>query len=160
MKEGDYLLVALKDMANDYLFQPNYDKIGFLKDFVSIPTDSSYSLKIFKQELPYKIEKPKHDGKNHILFGYTGEAKDLKIDLISNVPDDFKSIVYKDLNLTVYTIGFKPFVENDSLIFSATNGSFKDTLVVRMRDLYSDSLDIKALNSGITFSVRYFKIFF
>ena len=50
LKEGDYLLVALKDMANDYLFQPNYDKIGFLEDFISIPTDSSYSLKIFKQE--------------------------------------------------------------------------------------------------------------
>ena len=149
LKEGDYLLVALKDMANDYLFQPNYDKIGFLKDFISIPTDSSYSLKIFKQELPYKIEKPKHDGKNHILFGYTGEAKDLKVDLISNVPDDFKSIVYKDFKSDSLHYWFKPFVENDSLIFSAINGNLKDTLIVRMRDLYSDSLDIKALNSGI-----------
>lgn len=149
LKEGSYLLVALKDMANDYLFQPNYDKIGFLKDFISIPTDSSYSLKIFKQELPYKIEKPKHYGKNHILFGYTGEAKDLKIDLLSNVPKDFKSIIYKDIKSDSLHYWFKPFVENDSLIFSATNGNFKDTLVVRMRDLYSDSLDIKAINSGI-----------
>ena len=37
LKEGTYLLVALKDMANDYLFQPNYDKVGFLEDFISHP---------------------------------------------------------------------------------------------------------------------------
>ena len=48
-------------------------------------------------EAAQNIEKPKHDGKNHILFGYTGEAKDLKIDLLSNVPKDFKSIIYKDI---------------------------------------------------------------
>ena len=82
-------------------------------------------------------------------FGYTGEAKDLKIDLLSNVPKDFKSIIYKDIKSDSLHYWFKPSVENDSLIFSATNGSFKDTLVVRMRDLYSDSLDIKAINSGI-----------
>tara|TARA_B100001059_G_scaffold154221_1_gene153933 strand:+ start:1043 stop:2674 length:1632 start_codon:yes stop_codon:yes gene_type:complete len=149
LKEGTYLLVALNDKSNDYLFQPNYDKVGYLEDFISIPTDSSYSLKVFKQKVPYKLEKPKHDGKNHILFGYTGEAKDLKIDLISNVPDDFKSIVYKDFKSDSLHYWFKPFIENDSLIFSAINGNYKDTLIVRMRDLYSDSLDIKALNSGI-----------
>ncbi|MDB2494632.1 Ig-like domain-containing protein [Flavobacteriaceae bacterium] len=149
LKEGTYLLVALIDKSNDYLFQPNYDKVGYLEDFISIPTDSSYSLKVFKQKVPYKLEKPKHDGKNHILFGYTGEAKDLKVDLISNVPDDFKSIVYKDFKSDSLHYWFKPFIENDSLIFSAINGNYKDTLIVRMRDLYSDSLDIKALNSGI-----------
>ena len=159
LKEGDYLLVALKDMANDYLFQPNYDKIGFLEDFISIPTDSSYSLKIFKQELPYKLEKPKHDGKNHILFGYTGEAKDLNINLISNVPKDFKSIIYRDIKSDSLHYWFKPSVENDSLIFKATNGNFKDTLVVRMRDLYSDSLDIKAINSGILSPLDTLKFF-
>tara|TARA_B100000497_G_scaffold42045_1_gene48940 strand:+ start:3202 stop:4833 length:1632 start_codon:yes stop_codon:yes gene_type:complete len=149
LKEGTYLLVALNDKSNDYLFQPNYDKVGYLEDFISIPTDSSYSLKVFKQKVPYKLEKPKHDGKNHILFGYTGEAKDLKVDLISNVPDDFKSIVYKDFKSDSLHYWFKPFIENDSLIFSAINDNYKDTLIVRMRDLYSDSLDIKALNSGI-----------
>ena len=149
LKEGTYLLVALNDKSNDYLFQPNYDKVGYLEDFISIPTDSSYSLKVFKQKVPYKLEKPKHDGKNHILFGYTGEAIDLKVDLISNVPDDFKSIVYKDFKSDSLHYWFKPFIENDSLIFSAINGNYKDTLIVRMRDLYSDSLDIKALNSGI-----------
>ena len=35
LKEGTYFLIALKDKTNDYIFQPNYDKIGFLEGFIT-----------------------------------------------------------------------------------------------------------------------------
>ena len=149
LKEGTYLLIALKDKTNDYVFQPQYDKIGFLKELITIPTDSSFTINIFKETLDYTIEKPKHDGKNHILFGYNGDAKDIKIELKSSVPEDFESIIYKDYKTDTLHYWFKPFVENDSLVFTATNKNYLDTLVTRMRDLYADTLVVKPINAGI-----------
>ena len=149
LKEGTYLLIALKDKTNDYVFQPQYDKIGFLSEYITIPTDSSYTVSIFKESLEYSIDKPKHEGKNHIIFGYNGDGKDLKVELKSSVPQDFKQTVYNDANTDTLHYWFKPFVENDSLIFTATNRNYSDTLVTRMRDLYADTLVIKSLNAGI-----------
>ena len=75
LKEGNYLLIALKDKTNDYIFQPQYDKIGFIEELINIPTDSSYSLNLFKQKPDYSVEKPKHEGKNHILFWLFGRCR-------------------------------------------------------------------------------------
>ncbi len=148
LKEGTYLLIALKDKTNDYIFQPQYDKIGFLEELITIPTDSSYSLNLFKQKPDYSVEKPKHEGKNHILFGYSGDADGLEIELKSSVPEDFKKIIYKDSKSDTLHYWFKPFIENDSLIFTAKNKTYLDTLVTRMRDLYADTLVVKPINAG------------
>ena len=78
LKEGTYFLIALKDKTNDYIFQPKYDKIGFLEGMISLPTDSSFTINIFKETESYTIKKPKHEGKNHIIFGYNGDAKRFK----------------------------------------------------------------------------------
>ena len=40
LKEGRYMLVAMKDVANNYLFDQKADKIGFISDFIDVPTDS------------------------------------------------------------------------------------------------------------------------
>ncbi len=149
LKEGKYLLIALKDKTNDYIYQPQYDKIGFLSDFITIPTDSVYTLSLFKETPEYYIETPKHEGKNHIVFGYKGDAKDLKIELNKSVPSDFKSTIFKDANTDSLHYWFKPFIESDSLVFTATNKNISDELVVRIRDLYADSLVVKPINSGI-----------
>jgi uncharacterized protein (DUF2141 family) len=149
LKEGTYLLVALKEKTKDYIFQPQYDKIGFVSELISIPTDSSYTISLFKETPKYYIAKPKHEGKNHIIFGYEGEAKDLEIELKSNVIADFKSTIYKDLKTDTLHYWFQPFIENDTLVFTASNGIYLDTLVSRMRDLYADTLKIKPINVGI-----------
>jgi len=149
LKEGKYLLIALKDKTNDYKFQPQYDKIGFVNELISIPNDSSYTISLFKEIPEYYIAKPKHDGKNHIIFGYEGGTEDLKIELKSKVSSDFKSIIYKDSKTDTLHYWFKPALENDSLVFTAKTNIYLDTLVTRMRDLYADTLKIKPINAGI-----------
>ena len=42
LKAGSYLLVAMKDKDNNYLFDPKTDKIGFHKQSITIPTDSTF----------------------------------------------------------------------------------------------------------------------
>ena len=57
LKEGTYFLIALKDKTNDYIFQPKYDKIGFLEEMISLPTDSSFTINTFKETESYTIKK-------------------------------------------------------------------------------------------------------
>lgn len=42
LKQGSYYIIALKDKNNNYKFDPKSDKIGFLKDKITLPTDTLY----------------------------------------------------------------------------------------------------------------------
>jgi len=149
LKEGKYLLIALKEKTNDYIFQPEYDKIGFANELITIPTDSTYTISLFKETPEYYIAKPKHEGKNHIIFGYEGTPENLNIELQSTVSPDFKEYTFHETKTDTIHYWFKPAVENDSLVFIATTTVYQDTLVTRMRDLYADTLKIKAINAGV-----------
>src|SRR5690606_18201481 len=48
VKAGTYRLVAIKDANSDNKFQQKTDKIGFHEHFINVPTDSLYTLKLFK----------------------------------------------------------------------------------------------------------------
>ncbi len=148
LKEGNYMLLALKEKTNDYIFQPNNDKIGFLPETVSLPTDSTFTLTLFKEEPLFATSRPSQISKQHILFGFQGSADSLKIDLLSEAPEDFEAITYRDIVKDTLHYWFKPKIETDSLIFKVTNYQQTDTLTVRMRDLPVDSLSLSAINPG------------
>lgn len=149
LKEGNYKLVALKEKNNDYTFQPKTDKIGFVEQVITLPTDSTYQLRLFKENPTYAITRPKHESKNHILFGFEGDIKELSIDLKSEVAAEFESRLFRDLKTDTLHYWFKPTVENDSLLFVATNKEVTDSLNLRMRDLYKDSLSVSAITTGV-----------
>ena len=149
LKEGTYKLVALKEKNNDYTFQPKHDKIGFLEQVMTLPTDSTYQLTLFKENPSYSISRPKQQSKNHILFGYEGDITNLSIELKSEVPQAFESKIFKDIKRDTLHYWFKPAVENDSLLFIASNKEVKDSLNLRMRELYKDSLSVSALTTGV-----------
>jgi len=148
LKEGKYLLLALKEKNNDYIFQPQNDKIGFEKELITIPTDSSYTLTLFKETPDYKFVRASQVGKNHIVFGYEGRADSIDIELLSEKPENYISTVFKDEKKDTLHYWFKPAIETDSLIFKVTNKNFIDTSTVRMRELFKDSLTISALKTG------------
>ena len=153
LKEGKYLLLALKEKNNDYIFQPQNDKIGFEKELITIPTDSSYTLTLFKETPDYKFVRASQVGKNHIVFGYEGRADSIDIELLSEKPENYISTVFKDEKKDTLHYWFKPAIETDSLIFKVTNKNFIDTSTVRMRELFKDSLTISALKTG-TFKLK------
>lgn len=148
LKEGKYFLMALKDKNNDYIFQPKTDKIGFLKEAISIPSDSTYLLTLFKETPDYKLSRPNHLGKNHIIFGYEGRAEGVGIEMLSKVPSDYDFRVFKDEKKDTLHYWFKPNFDADSLVFKVSNKSVLDTATVRVRDLFKDSLNISAVKTG------------
>ena len=149
LKAGKYLLLGLKEGTRDFMFQPEKDKIAFEKQHIVLPTDSSYTLTLFKEEPKYKIARPKHESKNHILFGYTGKTDSIELDLLSQVPEDFQYRVYQDLEKDSLHYWFRPNLEVDSLQLIAKHKDELDTLTVRVRDLYKDSLTISVINDRV-----------
>ena len=148
LKEGKYVLTALKEKSGDYIFRPKDDKIGFVNEFVTIPTDSTYNIIVFKEESDYKLARPSQVGRNHILFGYEGDGKEIDIELLSETTADFKQTFFKDEKKDTLHYWFRPAASTDSLVFKISNRQYVDTLTVRMRDLYKDSLNIEAVKTG------------
>lgn len=149
LKEGEYLLIALKEKNQDYTFRPKDDKIGFVAQPVTIPTDSSYTLTLFKEQLPYKLERPSLAGKQHIIFGYQGDGKNMEIEPLSESPSDFSAVRYKEESKDTIHYWYQPNIETDSLLFTVKNGTQIDTALVRIRELYRDTLNVTAVNSGV-----------
>ncbi len=149
LKAGKYLMIALKDENNNYTFQQKFDKIGFYKEFITVPTDSVYGLTLFNEEIDFKATRPKLIFGNQIAFGYEGDEKEMKVKLLSNAPDDFASLITKDPKKDSLYYWYKPNIKQDSLVFAVTNTNYIDTLTVRIKDQVKDSLLIKSIESRI-----------
>ncbi|MDT0556483.1 Ig-like domain-containing protein [Patiriisocius hiemis] len=148
LKEGTYRLIALEDQNSDYIFQPSLDKIGYEEAFVTLPTDSSYTISLFKEDKAYRISQPKHVSKHSIIFGYEGAKTPPDISLISEKPQGHENLLFKDLKKDTLYYWFKPELGVDSLLFKSTYKETIDTLNLRIRDLFKDSLKINQLNAG------------
>ncbi len=145
LRKGKYLLIALKEATNDYIFNSKTDKIGFSPDTIYLPQDSIISkpLRLFKEKQPYTFKRGKEITKGRIMFGFEGEAKDLKINILSKTPEGFKSISKFEQDKDTLNYWFTP-IEADSLNFLVTNKNEIDTVTVKLRKKKSDSLTIKA----------------
>ena len=141
LKKGKYFLIALKEPTNDYLFNPKTDKIGFLLDTIVLPRDSiiNKNIAIFSENLSYIFKRAKEVTKGKIQFGYSGNIKNLKIKILSKVPEKFKSISKYEFDKDTLNYWFTPF-ETDSLNFIISSGKFIDTATVFLRKKKIDSL--------------------
>lgn len=144
LRKGKYLLVALKEASNDYLFNAKTDKIGFSSDTIYLPQDSIISkpLRLFKEKQPYKFRRGKEASKGRIMFGYEGEAKELNIEIVSETPEGFKSVSKFEKGKDTLNYWFTP-IEKDSLNFLVRNKDEIDTVTVKLRKKELDSLTIK-----------------
>ena len=147
LKKGTYQLIALKEQTRNYTFQPKTDKIAFYKDLITIPTDSLFELKLFKEVPDFKPTRPKLESNNRISFGYQGKTDDYQITLLTPMQDDFQYRVIKQPGRDTLNFWFKPKVTKDSLVFVTKNNLQIDTTTVRFRELYSDSLRLTAINN-------------
>jgi uncharacterized protein (DUF2141 family) len=148
IQKGRYLLVALKDNANNYLFNPNEDKIGFYSRHIELPKDSIIDepIYLFKEIKNNKFYFPKQISKGKIQFGFDGKRDSIRIDLLSQVPSTFKSTTLFEPKRDTLNFWHSP-IENDSLVFKLSNQKVVDTVVVFLRSKIVDSLKV---NSNVT----------
>lgn len=159
LKAGKYALFGLKDVNKNNKFDQGQDKIGFVEDTITIPTDSIYLLNLFREELNYKASVPSFLAKNKIIFGYQGDEKEMRIETLTQLPDSVRTKILKERNKDTLNYWFTP-TELDSIIFTVTNETARaiDTFTVKLRDLPMDSLKLasniqRKLNLEDTFSI-------
>lgn len=149
IKEGKYLLIALKDNNNNYTFQPSVDKIGFVEGFVNVPTDETFHLTLFKEIPEYRLVRATALNRQKIQFGYEGVGDSIKIELLSDTAEDFKHTLLKEQKKDTLHYWFNQKFERDSLFFKVTNRDRVDTVGVRLSRTPADSLKLSALKTGV-----------
>lgn len=145
LKEGKYLLVALKDNGNN-LYNPKSDKIGFQKQYITIPNDTIFELELFKETLPFKAFKPTLAAKSRMLMGYEGKGKDTKV-IVKNGSDIIPSLVTQMAKKDSLQIWFKP-VKADSLQVTVEKDKYKTDFIVKMKAAKADTINISSDFSG------------
>ncbi len=160
LREGKYLIVAMKDVDNNYYFDPFYDKIGFIDSLITLPKDSIIDLKLFKEETDLIWDKPHFINSEKIGFGYYGKLDFSRLVIDSNLPDSVDYIFTKEIEKdTIYVWLTKN--SFDSLNFNLIE---KDTVKLttvkfdRKRDTLIDSLSISAKTANVIHLRESFKL--
>ena len=159
LKPGKYMLMALKDGNGDNKFQQKTDQIGVNKSFIEVPTDSSYTLRLFKEDVDFKATRPRLLSGEKIAFGYEGNYKDMNIEILSETPPEFEYRVTKDPKTDTLNYWYKPRLkEVDSLIFKVSKKEFEKEFTARISEQKRDTLIISSEPSGTIAYSEDFKI--
>ncbi|HQW69342.1 MAG TPA: Ig-like domain-containing protein [Flavobacterium sp.] len=145
IKAGKYLLVALKDNGNNK-YNPKSDKIGFQKQYITIPNDTIFEVEMFKEVLPFKPLKPSQAAKSRMTMGYEGNPKGAKI-LVKNGETTIPSIITQLPEKDSLQIWYKP-IKVDSLLVSVEKENFKKEFWTKIKDQKKDTLKLTARFSG------------
>ncbi|MGV6844580.1 MAG: Ig-like domain-containing protein [Lutibacter sp.] len=143
IKAGTYLLMALKQENLNYIYQPKTNKIGFYKNLIQVPADTSYSFPIFKEILPFKVFKPKELSKGHIIIGFQGSKKNLSFEPLTPTLKN-SAVSYLDEKKDTIHFWFSKF-EGDSLSFKIKNENEIDTVYLKLHKKDIDSLKVSVL---------------
>lgn len=147
VKAGKYLLAAIKDKANNFIFNPEDDKIGFYANAIEVPSDNVYSLTLFKEKPAPKTIRPTQVSKNRLLMGYRIGKDSLEVKFL-DTPKDFKYFFTKEEKKDSLHIWIPK--QTDSLKIVVVNQK-TDTFKIRLRKMEEDSLRITTGKKNIYF---------
>ena len=160
LKEGKYHIIAMKDVDNNYFFDPFYDKIGFIDSLITLPKDSIIDFKLFKEETDLIWDKPHFINSEKIGFGYYGKLDLKKIEINSVIPDSIDYTYTKEvMSDTIYL-----WLSNNSFDSLNFNLIEKDTTKLstikfdRKRDTLIDSLNVSAKTVNVIHLKESFKL--
>ncbi|WP_306351953.1 Ig-like domain-containing protein [Flavobacterium sp. '19STA2R22 D10 B1'] len=147
LKEGKYLLVAMKDKNNNYKFDPKTDKIAFSNEYITIPHEGEVELKLFQEKLPFKAFKPVQSSGNRLIMGYEGDYKKSTI-TVKNGKDILPNIITQFPEKDSVQIWY-PSVKTDSLHINIAKDDYSKDFAIKIKDQKKDTLSITAIQSGV-----------
>lgn len=145
LKEGKYLLVALKDKNNNNRFDPKQDKIAFYNEIINVPNNESFTLDLFSQISDYKPLKVFENSKNKLTFAHEGKAENTKIEL-RNGNELLETVITKVQDKDSLNIWYKP-IEADSLGLKVLNDTIIKNFVVKLKEKKADTLSLSMKSS-------------
>ncbi len=144
LKEGQYQIIALKDVAGNNKFDPKTDKIAFFNEPITIPTTTMYELELFAEKSKFKAEKPTQESNNKLFLGYAGDAKNTKVSAKNNGKEiPIKLTKFPEKSKDSLQIFF-PLSVTDSLAILVENGDYKKQFTSKIKNLKeTDSIAIE-----------------
>jgi len=125
LEEGTYLLAAIQKgkEGNPYTYDAERDKFAFHPSPISIPSDSTYYLHLYRAHPSYRLSRPETVSENVIRFGYQGDGTQPEV-VMQNKPANVETRVLKEVDKDSLYFWYHPSIEVDSLDFQV---SYKDT---------------------------------
>ena len=148
LKAGKYMLVGMKDKDNNYLFDPKTDKIGFHPTPITIPTDSSYTLSLFKEVPQTQASRPFQSGEQRISIGYQGEKDSIQVTPLPPSPTNWKWVIEKEPTKDTLWLWYHPKVEDSLKLIVKSNRA--DTTKVNLRKMKPEKWKITPEFKGIS----------
>jgi hypothetical protein len=149
LRAGTYKMIALKDVSSNYVFNPIVDKIGYVEQEVTIPTDSFYNITLFKEIPEFRATRPAQATGNTILFGYEGIADSMKIEVTSEIPENYDYKITRDPEKDTLRYWFKNLKpETDSLLFTVSKGKYSKDFTVKLKEMKPDSMKLATNFTG------------
>ena len=144
LKEGQYHIIALKDVAGNNKFDPQNDKIGFFTEPITVPSELVYKLELFAEQPAFKAEKPTQESNNKLFLGYAGNAKNAKVSAKSKGLDTpIRVTKFPEKNKDSLQI-FYPLATKDSMEVFIANASYSKQFTIKLKDQEAaDSLAIE-----------------
>ncbi|MDC3340884.1 Ig-like domain-containing protein [Flavobacteriaceae bacterium] len=152
LKEGQYYVLALKEEQKNYTFQTQTDQIGFIDEPINLPGDSISPLYLFSEEPEFAWTRGAHAGKNRFVFGYNGLRKNRRVTPLFNTDSDFRYTWTESQKIDSLNFWFTPAFDleaQDTLWFAAETDFGRDSLAIRLKELYPDSLKVNPITRGV-----------
>ncbi|RZJ62689.1 MAG: hypothetical protein EOO45_22310 [Flavobacterium sp.] len=148
LKSGQYHLIALKDINNNYRFDPKVDKIAFLNQTITVPTDTVYQLDLFKEKRPDRSLKPAQISSNRLIAAYEGSPRGVKV-TVKNGQETINTIVTQFPKKDSLQVWLPRNIKADSLqVAVGRDGDMKD-FSVKMKEMKAiDTLSVTAVQKG------------
>ena len=151
IKAGTYQLIALKEGNQNFTYQPRTDKIGYKKQLVSLPKDTStnHELQLFKRELDNQLLRPFVVSSNKIGLGFEGNPNldSLNVEPFGKKIEKHKLTKSADSDTIFYWFKSKKVI--DSMEFQVPIKNGYKSYIIRTREIDNDSLKISSKPSGV-----------
>jgi hypothetical protein len=147
VRAGRYLLIAQKDIANNYTFDQNIDDIAFANDFIELPTDSLFQMDLFREQTDFSLGRMFQAGQNRIGLGYYSDPTGLEV-LPLNLPDSVQTVQSFDKETDTLYVWYNK-LKADSLQFDIRHDTLKFQRTHQIRKAEVDSLTISPSIKGV-----------
>jgi uncharacterized protein (DUF2141 family) len=147
IKAGKYLLVAVKDVGNNFKFDPKSDKIGFYKEIISVPTNTFFELKIFKEQQEFQVKKVQLAAGNRALIAYEGKPKKPTV-VLKNNGVELKTVLTQFPKKDSLQVWYNK-IKADSLTMTVSDGKYSKDFTYKIKDAKKDTLSVSGFPQGL-----------
>lgn len=152
LKAGKYHLFALKDQNSNYRYDPKIDKIAFLGNTVTVPTDTVYLLELFTEQRKFRALRPSQASSNRIVMGYEGDPRGLQVSVKNGAgTEDITSITTRLPKKDSVQVWVPRNIKSiaDSLMVSVNHRDSVKNFNIKIKEIKAaDSLSVTAVQKG------------